>query len=296
MRFLSMMLAIAAMMVAGLAQATAHEGTPAAGESPLAALGLPELHITASAEGFDVAAEVAAGPTLVTLDNQTEGFAEAQFLQLAEGVTVEQLEEALTAPEIPEFFYSSTWGGGPAGGPGSTTRAVLNLTPGEWVIVNTDAAAGLAPVVVTVTGEAVEATDVAPDATKVEMGAYVFEMPDELPAGPHVWDVSNVHSVPHHIVLLSYPDAVTKEQVMEAFTAEMTGTPPASGIDPSQFQDAGYITLHSQDVTTWVEMDLAPGTYVALCFISDQGSDVPHAAMGMIDVFTVPGEVATPAS
>jgi hypothetical protein len=89
---------------------------------------------------------------------------------------------------------------------------------------------------------------------------------------------------------------VTPDQVIAAFEAEMTGTPVTDGIDPSQFQDAGYVTLHSEGQTSWVEANFAPGTYVALCFVSDQGSEEPHAAMGMVDVFTVPGEAATPTS
>jgi hypothetical protein len=43
-------------------------------------------------------------------------------------------------------------------------------------------------------------------------------------------------------------------------------------------------------------MDLKPGSYIALCFMSDQGAQVPHAFMGMYDVFSVPGDVAIPAS
>ena len=39
--------------------------------------------------------------------------------------------------------------------------------------------------------------------------------------------------------------------------------------------------------TAWTEVDLAPGTYVALCFVFDPATGMPHAAMGMVAVFTV---------
>ncbi|MEZ4529990.1 MAG: hypothetical protein R2855_03080 [Thermomicrobiales bacterium] len=35
------------------------------------------------------------------------------------------------------------------------------------------------------------------------------------------------------------------------------------------------------------ELDLAPGTYIAVCFIPDMATGMPHAMMGMAASFTV---------
>ncbi len=43
----------------------------------------------------------------------------------------------------------------------------------------------------------------------------------------------------------------------------------------------------STDTTMWMPLTLEPGTYAGLCFIPDQESGMPHAAMGMYTVFTV---------
>jgi hypothetical protein len=43
-------------------------------------------------------------------------------------------------------------------------------------------------------------------------------------------------------------------------------------------------------------LDLAPGTYIALCFVPDEETGVPHALMGMVQVFTVGEGMATPAA
>jgi hypothetical protein len=98
------------------------------------------------------------------------------------------------------------------------------------------------------------------------------------------------------MVLLRYPGPVTEKDVQDILTMDM-GTPVAEmTIDPSKFEDAGEIPFLSQGEISWQEVNLQPGTYVALCFVSDKGSEVPHAAMGMYDIFTVSGETGTPTS
>ena len=43
-------------------------------------------------------------------------------------------------------------------------------------------------------------------------------------------------------------------------------------------------------------LDLARRTYIALCFVPDEEMGVPHALMGMVQVFTVGEGMATPAA
>jgi hypothetical protein len=38
---------------------------------------------------------------------------------------------------------------------------------------------------------------------------------------------------------------------------------------------------------SWIELDLAPGTYVATCWIPDRETRMPHMLMEMITIFTV---------
>ncbi|HEX2194576.1 MAG TPA: hypothetical protein VHK63_06450, partial [Candidatus Limnocylindria bacterium] len=48
--------------------------------------------------------------------------------------------------------------------------------------------------------------------------------------------------------------------------------------------------------TSWLALDLQPGTYVALCFVPDEQTGTPHALMGMVSIFTVDEAGATPAA
>jgi hypothetical protein len=278
------------MSVVGAIQGSAHDTTHEDGTSELASLGLPELAITVTADGFQAPAEIPAGLVLVTLDNQSEEFGEAQFVQLPAGITVEQFASdlALERDVVSDYIYESVLNGGVAAPPGAQGQAVLNLAPGEWVIANTDSEIGYEPVSISVTGEAVEpAADAVPADLEVELSAYAFDFPDEVATDPQIWQVTNSDPAPHHILLVSYPEPVTAEQVMATLEMDATGTPVAGALDFEQIQDAGLVPALSQGQTTWVAMDLAPGNYIAVCFFADQGSETPHAAMGMIDIFTV---------
>lgn len=43
-------------------------------------------------------------------------------------------------------------------------------------------------------------------------------------------------------------------------------------------------------------VDLTPGTYVAVCFVIDPETGMPHAMEGMVSLFEVGGAAATPTS
>ena len=49
----------------------------------------------------------------------------------------------------------------------------------------------------------------------------------------------------------------------------------------------GGVAPISQDQTVLAEFAFEPGTYVAVCFMPDRETGMPHAAKGMYTVFTV---------
>jgi hypothetical protein len=70
----------------------------------------------------------------------------------------------------------------------------------------------------------------------------------------------------------------------------MSGTPQAQAspaFDESAFQDVDGLEALSTGMTAWLPLHLEPGTYVAVCFIPDKDSGMPHALEGMAKVFTV---------
>ena len=62
----------------------------------------------------------------------------------------------------------------------------------------------------------------------------------------------------------------------------------------ADIEPVGGIRWLSPGATRWTELNLESGAYAALCFVFDPETGMPHAMMGMVDVFTV-GEEGTPA-
>ncbi|MFL5759764.1 MAG: hypothetical protein ACJ789_08495 [Thermomicrobiales bacterium] len=296
-RVLRVIIVAFSLVTVGLAGVSAQDATPAA-SSALASLGLPELKVTITDTGIQAPAEASAGLTYVTLDNQSQTIADATFVVQPKGLTLKQIAADLAQQEtIPDWVYTTTFAGGPVAPAGGTGAAIVDLSAGDWLIALTDSESSPSPATLKVTGEAESAKSGAePADLKFTMKGYKFDFPDEVAAGQQVWEVTNDDPIPHFAVLLRYPGPVT-EQDVEALLSADSATPPANlTIDPAKIEDGGYVPLHTQGKISWVEMNLTPGTYIALCFMSDKGSQVPHAAMGMYDIFTVPGAGATPTS
>ena len=112
--------------------------------------------------------------------------------------------------------------------------------------------------------------------------------PDPVPAGPQVWKIANTgeHDA-HHVVMPRIPEGVTAEAIIAEFNALMSGTPPTEPPLVAQLVGVGYAALQSGGQTTWVQFDLAPGTYAVICYIVNPATGRPHVLDGMVTVFTV---------
>src|SRR5829696_3070299 len=135
-----------AIALLGSAGAMAQDATPEAspgGESLFADLGLPELTVTATNEGFELSeSEVEAGRYLVQFVNETDNpDIAAGFVRLVEGATLEDLsfaDELAAGTPMPEsepdpqtfaWLYDTYI----AGGVSSTSdQAVIDLRGGEY--------------------------------------------------------------------------------------------------------------------------------------------------------------------
>jgi hypothetical protein len=309
-----------ALLVAAASPGTllAQDASPdAGGPSKLSQLGLPEVRVTATADGLQIPGDVPAGTVLFVLDNQSEGFAGISLIQLPEGTTMEEAMVVLGGPPPaeegspvadgeaspaagegggemgppPPLFYEMTWAGGVFAPPGMSGEFVVTLTPGEWVLA-TDPESGMAPVTFQVTGEAAEAQQIEADAT-VEMDDFEFVLPDNLTAGSQIWSVTNSGEQPHEMFVSRTPRRLTLEEVQILLELPEDQLPPEGVPSPAEFQDVGGVAPISTDQTVLVELNLEPGAYVAVCFMPDRESGMPHALKGMVVVFEIPEEGQT---
>lgn len=315
MRTLIALLAALALLSGYLTPALAQDATPGAmGPSKLSQAGLPELRLTATADGLQAPAEVAAGTVLLVLDNQSENFVGVSLIQLPEGTSMEEAMMVLGPPPAPEgspeagaeaspaggeeemgppppLFFEMTWAGGVFAPPGVAGEIVVTLTPGQWVLAG-DPESGMMPTTLTVTGEAAAAADVPADAT-VTLDDFKFQLPDTLNAGQQVWKVTNAGDQPHEMFVTKTPRRLTLEEVEVLLSLPEGELPPEGYPNPAEFQDIGGVAPISGDVTVYFELNLEPGAYVAVCFMPDKETGMPHAMKGMVVVFEVPEEGQT---
>lgn len=294
---------------------SAQDASPAAtGPSLLSQLGLPELRLTVTAEGLQAPTEVAAGQLLLVLDNQSENFAGVTLIQLPEGTSMEDAMMVLgPPPEVaspeagaspmaegegememgapPPLFYEMTWAGGVFAPPGVAGEVVISLTPGEWLIAG-DPESGMAPMPIQVTGEAGADADIQA-AAEIEFKNFEFVFPENLQAGPQIWGVTNTADQPHEMFISKTPRRLTLDEVTILLELPEDELPPEGVPSPAEFIDMGGIAPISKDQTAYAEFNLEPGAYVAVCFMPDKETGMPHALKGMVVVFEIPEEGAT---
>ena len=298
----------------GMASITEAQGSTAATAtaSGLDTLGLPELNITISANGFEgVPSSTPAGRYLVTARG-SDPYMQVNFLQPT-GMSVDDLLSMLqgggpSSPASagsengtpasgnsganmapPAFFYEFLIAGGVSILPGQANQVVLDLKPGDWIAWGGNPDASQKPVAFKVTGEM--PTDLAAPESNATITLSDFAInvtAGKLQAGHNIVKLENTSAQPHFLDLQKGPDGMTKEQVKGALNAEMTGTPVAGGLDPNKdFTPIVSTTTQSAGTTMWIAFDLEPGTYGAFCFFPDKDTGMPHAYMGMYNIFTV---------
>ena len=279
-------------------EVAAQEATPNTSGSAMVALGYPELLVRVDDAAFELPeTTIMAGRTLVRLENVGEESWHGFMLRVPEGVTDEQVVADL-GPEAeapPLWLFEANYPGFPGETlPGQTSLALVDLSPGRYVVLS-DTVQPFEVVGDVATPSATsEAEDPMVDGT-VRLFDFNFEFPETVVAGRQLWAVTNTGEKPHELLLARSTEPVTAEQVMELMTSPSEeATPTGGGQSFADFEPVGGIGWLSPRVTAWTEVDLVPGTYVALCFVFDPETGMPHVAMGMVAVFTVSEGTATP--
>jgi len=268
-------------------------GASAQGTTSVAELGLPEIEITMTDAGFQVSpSETPAGWTLITFTNSSNEEEDAPDLMLLPaGMTADDVVNALATPEAaaPSWVYQTTFAGGPFAGKGKTTQAVSNLTEGEWYVFSGGEPqfAGTALTVTPASSASPAAVSITAD-VEVSLQEYAFVgLEKPVPAGAHVWKVTNTGEQPHIMIIFPIPAGTTTEQVRASVMTMMTGTPEAGAVDLGNAPSAAGCSTISKGQSLYLPVDLAAGTYGAVCFFPDEQTGAPHAVMGMETAFTV---------
>lgn len=266
--------------------------TPSA--SPFASLGLATLTLSVSKSGVTgIPASLAAGRYALHLNpgemlgNDT--MPGVFFFQLPSGVTMDDLNTLVATPvqEPPSWYYDTLMPGGVASTPGQAADAVIDLKPGSWVASGPDLSTPL--FAFTATGDV--PSDVKDPTTNATITLTEFSIvlsDGALNAGDNTIKLENTGKEPHFLFLAKGPDSMTKEQVGAAISADMSGTPVASGgLTDTDLTPVFESIDQSGGTIQWLSLSLEAGTYAGMCWVPDPKTGMPHAAMGMYTVFTV---------
>jgi len=264
-------------------------------------LGLPEIVIDVGPDGVAAPESLTAGRYLVTLSAAEPYVAYVDFMQPPAGLTPEE-EHDLAQGAAGSDLAQHDWvyaGGNNTFEVGVPVQFVVELAAGEYRIAasyytfeeSDQEQMTLVPLTVTATATP-EATAVAEPAAAVtleESDSLQYTVSsDTVPSGPQVWKIDNTGEMhAHHAVVWRIPDGVTADDIVAEFSSMMSGTPPAGPPLISQFVHVGYAALQSGGQTTWIELDLTPGSYAVICFIIDPMTGRPHVMDGMATVFIV---------
>lgn len=283
--------------------------------SGLASLGLPELDVIVTADGFlGVPRGLEAGRYLlnVTLADTIESGG-AAFISPPEGLSADQLlleiETSTVFPDdesgvegatgvqvqpagVPLVAYAATFAGGVIVVPDMIIPAqvVIDLTPGEWILWGGNSNAPQVPLIFTVVG-AMPRDLPEPEADAlVVLTDFDITIDGELTPGDNLLRIEHEGEEPHHVHIRKGPDSMTEEQVEQVLRAEVgdeeeIGTLP---FDPLADLQTVFVTAdQSEGTEMWAQMTLEAGSYVAVCYFPLKEDATPHVLLGQYTVFRV---------
>ena len=267
---------VALLLVAAILSAC---GAPAPAAQPA------KLTVVAKDFTYELPAQINAGLTTITLKNEGAEPHHAQFARVNDDVTDEQIMAALQQGPDAALALVTLPGGPAVIPPGQSTDVTIDLTPGRYLVLcfvpSADgmphAAKGMISMTQVVATTARPASPPKSDLT-ITLQDFSFTMPDQLKAGPQVWQVVNNGPQPHEVALIKLADGKTVDDVM-AWMHDPVGPPP--------YEDAGGMQGLTAGSTGYFHVDLKPGVYVALCHIPDPNTGMAHEQLGMVKVFTV---------
>jgi hypothetical protein len=296
---------------ASLPSADAQDATPAGGDYPTVAFTARDYAF------FDLPASVPGGLTRLSMTQEGPSDHHAMFMRLNEGATADDFMTALQAGDFGAILGAATSLGGPnAGAVGTTTNFIVDLTPGQYMVVCLipdeetglpHAAMGmLTPMEVTEAGAAAEPpeSDVA-----IDLVDFAFQgLSPEMAAGKQTWAITDTGEQLHELVVYKMAEGVPYSVAESIILAPPAASPEASpeGMEempgevaspvaesspvaggPLPFAGIGGSAPMNPGLTNYLEVDLTAGDYFAICFVPDFETGAPHFALGMIMPFTV---------
>jgi hypothetical protein len=169
---------------------------------------------------------------------------------------------------------------------GATARAVIDFAPGSYAVLGEPFQRQPNVELEVIPGPSTPAPEPAAEAMITIGDGAVAGVPERVPAGEHLWEVTGAGAGPHRFQLFSYPEPITLDQLIEAAALPEGATPAPGMADLALLAQLGGLGVLSSGLTAWPIVDVEPGTYVAACTLPDE-SGIQHFLTGEITLFTV---------
>ncbi len=277
-------LAAVALLAAGLLSACQPiqplpEAAAPTAEADAASVEIPVVTLKVTEAGLEAPSEIPSGIIAVKVEGgNPENMPE--LARLNDGVTIEQVNEAVAGPEPMAALALVTL----LGSASSTVdgQVIYDLQPGGYVAVlfMPDGPPQVLPVISDEPSRAA-APNFDVSATLLD---FAFTIPDKIAAGPHVWQIENGGEQWHEMAIVKLNEGVTVEDVL-AWVQSMGPEGPSG---PPPFEEGAFWAPMGAGQRAWVHWDIAPGEYTVICFLPDLAGDMsPHAVHGMVRTLVV---------
>jgi uncharacterized cupredoxin-like copper-binding protein len=245
---------------------------------------IQQIKITAKDFAYEGPQQVNSGLVTFTLVNDGKEPHHAHVARLNDGVTMDQLKEALQKNPDSALGMLTFAGGMNTIDPGMSQEVTLTLAAGDYVILCFVSGSDNVPHLAKGMMSPLRVVTVAPMPkfeALLDIKDFSFELPANIKAGKQVWKVINTGPQVHEFTLLRLKEGTSIDDFMKMMQSQ---TPPTG---PMPFDNYGGFGAINSGLSGWVTLDLKPGNYVAICFVPDPASHKAHFERGMVKGFTV---------
>jgi uncharacterized cupredoxin-like copper-binding protein len=240
------------------------------------------LEITAKDAGkgatLDMPSDTGGGLTEVTLTNDSQTPQEAQLVQLDEGFTSDDVLKSVGGGPIPDWAHLQ--GGVGTIAPGESATATVNLPEGNYTLVSAPEGSKAPAVADLTVGSGEEgdlpSTDATVTAADEGDDEYKWEI-SGLTAGENTFTFnSEGDDAVHHLIMAP----IVGDASIEDVKSELESNGPPKSIDVRGVVSTAVLDGDRSQVA---QLNLEPGRYAAICFLSDRDSKKPHFEEGLLD-------------